>query len=58
MGVKNLKIKGITIRDQRTFAGMFRNWEHVVCEDVFIDLPHKKAQKIRTDFISTDPVST
>jgi len=41
VGVKNLKITGITIRDQRTFAGMFRNWEQVVCENILIDLPHK-----------------
>ncbi len=41
IGVKNLKIIGITIRDQRNFAGMFRNWEHVVCENILIDLPNK-----------------
>ena len=41
IGVKNLKMIGITIRDQRTFAGMFRNWEHVVCENILIDLPNK-----------------
>ncbi len=41
VGVKNLKIMGITIRDQRTFAGMFRNWEQVVCENILIDLPNK-----------------
>lgn len=40
-GVKYLKLSGITIRDQRNFAGMFRNWEHVLCENILIDLPHK-----------------
>lgn len=45
VGVKNLKIMNITIRDQRTFAGMFRNWEHVVCENILIDLPNKMSSE-------------
>lgn len=40
-GVSNLKISGITIRNQRNFAGLFRNWEHVVCDNILIDLPDK-----------------
>lgn len=41
-GVEHLKLHDITIRDQRTFAAIFRNWKHVQCENVFIDLPNKQ----------------
>ena len=41
-GVKNLKLIDITIRDQRNYAGMFRNWENILCDNILIDLPNKR----------------
>ena len=38
VGVRNLKLRDIVIRDQRTFSGVFANWEHVAVENVRIDL--------------------
>ena len=43
MGIKFLGVRGLTMRDmrlvnQRTFAGLFANWEHIVIENFAIDL--------------------
>lgn len=41
-GVRNLTLRDLTIRDQRTFAALITNWENVNVENVRIDLPHKE----------------
>lgn len=41
VGVQHLKILGVTIRDQCVYAAFLRNWKHVLCENVLIDLPGK-----------------
>ena len=47
MGVKFIGVRNLTMRDmrlvnQRTFAGIFANWEHVVVENFAIDLPDNR----------------
>ena len=41
-GVRNLFMRNLDIVDQRTFTGLFTNWERVCVENVHIGLPHKK----------------
>ena len=41
IGVRHVRITDVTIRDQCVYAAFFRNWRHVLCENVFIDLPNK-----------------
>lgn len=41
-GVRNLHMRDLNIIDQRTFTGLFTNWERVNIENVRIDLPNKK----------------
>ncbi len=41
-GVRNLSMRNLDIVDQRTFTGLFTNWERVCVENVHIGLPHKK----------------
>lgn len=40
-GVRNLTLRDLIIRDQRTYAAAFRNWEHVRVENVEIQLPNR-----------------
>ena len=40
-GVEHFTARGVTIRDQRTFALLMANFYRVVFEDIDIDLPHK-----------------
>ncbi len=40
-GVTWLTVRDVTIRDQRTFAGLFANCEHVDMQNILIDLPNK-----------------
>lgn len=40
-GVEDLTIRGITIRNQRTFAMLMANWYRVTIDDVTIDLPDR-----------------
>lgn len=40
-GVEHFTARGVTIRDQRTFALLMGNFYRVVFEDIDIDLPHK-----------------
>ena len=42
VGVRNLLIRDVSIIDQRTFTGLFVNWERINIENVHIDLPHKQ----------------
>ena len=37
-GVRHLALRDVTIRNQRTFALLMANWEHVSMENVFVDL--------------------
>ncbi len=38
-GVRNLTMRGLTIRNQRTFSMLIACWENVNMEDIAIDLP-------------------
>lgn len=38
-GVHSLTIRDITLRNQRTFGMLIANWQDVVMENIFIDLP-------------------
>lgn len=40
VGVRNMELRGVRLIDQRVFGMMFGNWEHVVMEDIAIELPH------------------
>lgn len=42
VGIRNLLIRDVNIIDQRTFTGLFVNWERVNIDSVHIDLPHKE----------------
>ena len=37
-GVRSLTVRDVIIRNQRTFGMLLANWEHVLMENVFIDL--------------------
>lgn len=39
VGVENLEIKDIVIRDQRTYAALFANWKNITIENTSIELP-------------------
>ena len=41
-GVEGLTIRGVTLRDQRTYAMLIANWRHVTVENVRIELPNHK----------------
>lgn len=38
-GVRHFLARDVTIRNQRTFAALFANWEHVQMQNIHIDLP-------------------
>ncbi len=40
-GVEDFTMRGITIRNQRTFALLMANWRRVIIDDVTIDLPDR-----------------
>ena len=39
-GVRGLTIRDLRTIDHRVFCGLFTNWEHIVIENVGIELPH------------------
>lgn len=41
VGVENLIIRDLSIRDQRTYAALFKNWSQVTIENVVVELPNK-----------------
>ena len=39
LGIENLLIRDVTIRNQRTFAFLITNWQKVIMEDICLELP-------------------
>jgi len=42
IGVENLTLRDLTIRNQRSWTMVAANWKHVVMENITIDLPEKR----------------
>ena len=45
IGVENLLLRDLTIRNQRTFAMLAANWKRAVMENIVIDLPDKMSEQ-------------